>query len=292
MPIPPEKQKTLDLLCSELQEVENISAIVLGGSFATGRANSDSDLDIGIYYHENHPFSIEDIQKVASKYSITENITITDFYQWGPWVNGGAWIQTDSGKVDFLYRNINQVRRVIQEAIDGKWENHFEQQPPFGFSSIFYLAEIESCIPIFDPQNILLYLKSLVKIYPENLKQTIIQESLWSAEFTLINAEGYIKNEDYYNLFGCFTRTLKSLVQALFAINEIYPIGDKKALEILENSKICPKKLKSKVTEILRAKQSPNQNLNLLKSLFNEVVKLSSGLYQPLYNFTKTQTLD
>jgi hypothetical protein len=35
---------------------------------------------------------------------------VTGTYEWGPWVNGGAWIQTSAGKVDFLYKNLDQVR--------------------------------------------------------------------------------------------------------------------------------------------------------------------------------------
>ncbi|VTP92937.1 Nucleotidyltransferase domain [Sphingobacterium daejeonense] len=285
MLIPPQKQKTLDLIIADLQQVSNVSAIVLGGSYATGRANAESDIDLGIYYHESHPFAIEDMQKIAQKYDIQQNPTVTDFYQWGPWVNGGAWIHTESGKVDFLYRNINQVRRTIQESVEGKWENHFEQQPPYGFSSIFYLAEIEACIPIYDPQNMMSYLKSLIKIYPEPLKNTITQDSLWSAEFTILNTSEYIEKNDFYNAYGCITRAIKAMVQALFALNETYPIGDKNALEILEKAKLSPKKLKEKVNEILKTKHTLAQNFNLLKSLFQEIVILSDGKYKPLYNY-------
>lgn len=283
MLLPPEKQKLLEDISSDLQKIDNISAIVLGGSYSTGRANYKSDLDIGIYYHENHPFSIDEIKLVAKKYAIEKTPVITDFYEWGPWVNGGAWIETSAGKVDFLYRNINQVRRTIQNAQDGIWENNFDQQPPYGFSSIFYLAEIENCFPQYDPQNILIYLKSLIKTYPEPLKKTIIQDSLWSAEFSIKIASQYANNEDYYNTFGCFSRTLKSLVNCLFALNEVYPIGDKNALEILENLSICPKRLEIKTIDILTPKKSLTSNLELLNNLFNEVISLSKNIYQPKF---------
>lgn len=125
MLLPPDKQKTLDKILIDLKEIENIQAIVLGGSYATGRVSSNSDLDIGLYYHENNPFSIAEIQKIAEKHAINQSPSVTEFYQLGPWVNGGAWIQTESGKVDFLYRNINQVRHTIKDALDGIWENHF-----------------------------------------------------------------------------------------------------------------------------------------------------------------------
>lgn len=169
--------------------------------------------------------------------------------------------------------------------MEGIWENHFDQQPPYGFSSMFYLAEVEVCKPIFDPQNVLQYLKSLVKIYPENLKNKIVQDSLWAAEFTIINAEGFAKSNDYYNTFGCFTRGLKSIIQALFAINEIYPISDKKAIEILEKADHKPKDLAKKVKSILSAKPSLTNNLVQLNDLFKEVVQLSDKLYTPLFNF-------
>lgn len=283
MLLSPEKQKLLKDICSDLQKIDNISAIVLGGSYATGRANYKSDLDIGIYYHENHPFSIDEIKLVAKKYAVEKTPVITDFYEWGPWVNGGAWIETSAGKVDFLYRNINQVRRTIQNAQDGIWENNFDQQPPYGFSSIFYLAEIENCLPQYDPQNILIYLKSLIKTYPEPLKKTIIQDSLWSAEFSIKIASQYANNEDYYNTFGCFSRILKSLVNSLFALNEVYPIGDKNALEILEKLSICPKRLNQKIVNILTPKKSLKFNLELLHDLFEEVVILSKDMYRPKF---------
>ncbi|WP_185218299.1 nucleotidyltransferase domain-containing protein [Sphingobacterium mizutaii] len=280
-----EKQKIFDAICEDLEKVEHVSAVVLGGSYATGRANADSDIDIGIYYHENNPFDIKEIESIAKKYAKDNIPTVTDFYEWGPWVNGGAWIQTEAGKIDFLYRNINQVRRTIQDAMEGIWENHYEQQPPYGFTSLFYLAEIEACKAVFDPQNVIQYLKSLVKIYPEPLKNKIIQESLWAAEFSIINTNGFAKSNDYYNTFCCFTRTLKAIVQALFAINEIYPISDKKALEILEKADQKPKDLTKKVESILKAKGSLTDSLMQLNSLFQEVVQLSGNQYTPLFSF-------
>ncbi len=261
-------------------------AIVLGGSFATGKATEKSDLDIGIYYKGKEPFRIDAIKSVAEKYAIDNAPIVTDFYQWGPWVNGGAWLQTESGKVDFLYRNIEQVSITIENAQNGKWENHYEQQPPYGFSSVVYLAEIECCIPSYDVEGIISKLKSAIKNYPDKLKYTILQEALWSAEFTIINTEVFAQKEDYYNTFGCITRALKSIVNALFAINEKYPIGDKKAIEILAHERYVPKDFQSRVNSILNAnKNSLVYNLEALKSLFRDIVSLTSGHYKPLYRF-------
>jgi hypothetical protein len=286
MKLSKDKQKTFDEIVADLKNIDRVVAVVLGGSFATGKATEKSDLDIGIYYHGDLPFSIDSIKAVAEKHAIDHTPTVTDFYQWGPWVNGGAWLQTESGKVDFLYRNLEQVATTIENAQHGKWDNHYEQQPPYGFSSVIYLAEIESCIPAYDAENIVSKLKSAIRNYPPKLKQTIVQEALWSAEFTIINAEGFAQNEDYYSTFGCITRALKSIVNALFAINEKYPIGDKKAIEILAHSPDVPKDLSSRIDAILIAdKNSLTNNLEALKELFQDTVRLTNGGYKSLYRF-------
>ncbi|HET9278359.1 MAG TPA: nucleotidyltransferase domain-containing protein, partial [Flavitalea sp.] len=99
MTIPNTKLKSLDEIVNDLKRVDNIVALVLGGSHCIGMATENSDLDIVIYYHETSPFDIEQIKLIARKYSVDETFTVTDFYQWGAWVNGGAWINTVSGEV-------------------------------------------------------------------------------------------------------------------------------------------------------------------------------------------------
>jgi hypothetical protein len=277
-----DKQTTIDNLVNDLQKVKGVIAIVLGGSYAAGVAKEDSDMDIGIYYSTTDPFSIDDIRTIASKYSVAGDITVTNFYEWGPWVNGGAWIQASCGQIDFIYRNLEQVSTTIEKAKKGEWENHFEQQPPYGFSSDIYLAEISSSISLYDPQGHISHLKKEVQIYPEKLKRSVISQSLWSAEFAIWHAEYFFsKNKDIYNIAGCLTRATKNIAAALFAINEIYPLGDKRAINILEKAPKCPNDLGKKVENTLALnKKIPNKNVELLKNLFDETVKLAGEYYR------------
>src|SRR5262245_52916489 len=104
--IPTEKQAHLSSIVTALAELPGVIAVVLGGSYARGTHHALSDLDLGVYYSEAAPFSIEEIRRVAQQYAVGAPPIVTDFYEWGPWVNGGAWIQTAMGKVDFIYRNV------------------------------------------------------------------------------------------------------------------------------------------------------------------------------------------
>ncbi|HEU5165049.1 MAG TPA: nucleotidyltransferase domain-containing protein [Chitinophagaceae bacterium] len=285
MILPNDKQDILDNATNDLKNIANVRAIVLGGSYATGTATDTSDLDIGIYYFDKEPFAIENIRSIAKKYAGNDDPVVTGFYEWGPWVNGGAWINTSVGKVDILYKNIDQITSTIEKARNGIWENHFEQQPPYGFSSIIFLAESKSCIPLYDPDKIIEKLKSEVMNYPEKLKQAVIQQSLWSAEFTIWHAEHFAKKQDVYNIMGCLARAVKNIMTALFAINELYPIGDKRAIESIESSTIKPAQLKQKIENILCAeKNTIHNNIALLKVLWNETVNLSPWTYKPFYN--------
>lgn len=284
-----EKEELLNDIVRHLTQVDNVAAVVLGGSYATGTATENSDLDIGIYYSEKTPFCIDLIRSIATKYSIDGAPTVTGFYEWGPWVNGGAWIETKAGKVDFLYRNIEQVKSTIEKAKKGEWENDFDQQPPYGFSSIMYLAETRYCLPLADPGGLIKELKAEVQIYPAKLKEKIISQSLWSAEFTILHTDYFLKKHDLYSTMGCLTRAVKNIVTALFSINELFPITDKGAIDILANAAKRPSYLKEKIEEILCAdKNSLYNNIDLVKEVFRETVQLAKGVYEPLYKFRKS----
>lgn len=277
----------LDGLIADLKLVEGVRAVVLGGSYAIGMATEGSDLDLGIYYSEQQPFDIEKIKAISEKYADNEQPTVTGFYEWGPWVNGGAWINTANGEVDFLYKNIEQITKTIENAKNGIWENNFEQQPPYGFSSVIFLAETNNSLPLYDPEEVVKNLKESVKQYPPRLKQSIVQQALWSAEFTIWQAEKFASKVDIYNTVGCLTRAINNIVSALFALNETYPMGDKRAINILEQAKIRPVGLAAKIDNILCCNQHTLiDNVLQLKNLFDEIVAFANGQYKPYYKLS------
>lgn len=282
MKLPTEKQQLLKSIVDDLKDIEHIEAIVLGGSFAEGTAGPSSDLDIGLYYYSKQPFDIKKVAAVIKKYEISAS-TITDFYGWGKWVNGGAWITTKHGQVDLLYKNIDQISETIEKSKDGHWENDFEQQPPYGFSSMIFLAETYYSIPLFDPNNRITYLKKEVEKYPLKLKENILKQSLWAAEFTIWQAQRF-KPDDFYNIAGCLTRALKNITTALYALNEIYPLGDKRTVERLVSAKIKPDNLKNKINSVLLAEnRSFDESINNLRNLYGDVLELVGDLYKPVF---------
>src|SRR5262249_1924653 len=140
---------------------------------------------LGLFYSEENPFSIENIRELANAVNDAPQPVVTNFYDWGRWVNGGAWLTVRGQRVDFIYRSLEHVQRVIADAEAGRYELDYAQHPPFGFFSATYLGEIAICIPLFDPGALVDGLKSRVAIYPEPLRRSVAQNYVWSAEFGL-----------------------------------------------------------------------------------------------------------
>ena len=242
----------LKSLVKTLSAVPGVVAIVLGGSYAEGAQTATSDMDIGLYYRPGAPFDLTAIRATAEAVAV-QPPTVTEFYAWGPWVNGGAWIQTAAGKVDFLYRNLDQVEQTIQEAQAGIMRHDFDQQPTFGFYSVIYLAETRICRPLYDPDGAIARLKESVAVYPPALKRKAVADSLWAVEFTLLHADTYAAKGDVYNTVGCLTRCATNLAQALFALNETYFLSDKRAMRAIGTFALQPDHYGERLTAILAA---------------------------------------
>jgi hypothetical protein len=266
-----------------------VAAVVLGGSHARGDARPDSDLDFGLYYRDKFLPEIDAVRSVAEAVSIpTRPPTVTRCYEWGPWVNGGAWLHTPAGKVDFLYRNIDQVQRVIGEAREGVYHHDFFQQPTFGFTSVIYLAETRSCIPLVDPEALVTSLKSAAEPYPIRLQQKLVRDSLWIAEFTLVHARGFAARNDIFNSAGCLARIGYFLVHAIFALNAQYYFGDKGAIEALARFEIQPSDFNLRLDNIFRRSTTQSSELahavDLIQELWSEIVILAEGSYAPKFD--------
>lgn len=285
--VPSAKRAVLDLVVEALKQIAGVEAVVLGGSYARGAQREDSDLDIGIYYHEQTPVALDDVRHLARSLSVSGDPVVTGFYEWGPWVNGGAWIDTAAGKVDFLYRNLNQVQRTISDARQGISYHDYGQQPAYGFYSVIYLAEVAVCIPLYDPDRRIARLKEEVTLYPPRLKARIIADHLWSAEFTLAHARTFAATGDVYNTVGCLTRTAANLTQALFALNEVYFISDKQVMATLATFSLLPPGYVVRLETLLAAPGATNTELDrtvaACSELWANVVALTQGSYQPKF---------
>ena len=288
----PEQRELVSSLAARLGAIRGMKAVVLGGSHARGRAQPSSDIDFGLLYSEVDPFSIQCVRELAEDVNDTAGPVVTNFYGWGPWVNGGAWLTIGGQRVDFVYRSLEHVERVIADAEAGRYEVHYAQQPPFGFFSGTYLGEIAVCVPLVDPEARLDLLKRRVVEYPEALRRTVMQDYLWAAELGLgAFARKFATRSDGYGTAACLTCAVNQLVLALFALNRKYPINDKTALVEIAEFECSPREFGPRVQKTLaRLGNSPEELVVAIESvaqLARETVALADGLYQARFALPK-----
>lgn len=281
------QRELIDMLVRELGAIQGIAAIVLGGSYARGCAQAESDIDLGLLYSEREPFAIAAIRAMAARVHDAATAVVTEFYEWGPWVNGGAWLTVRSQRVDLLYRNLEQYERVIGDAAAGRYELHYAQQPPFGFFSPTYLGELAVCVPLLDRSDRLAELRRRVAQYPEALRTAVVQDSLWHVEFALTIARKLAARADAYGTVGCLTRAAHHLVLALFALNRTYLLNDKTALAESASFARAPHEFAERLQRILAQPGTSAAQLaasrDALYELFTETVASSGDLYRPRY---------
>jgi len=284
-----EQLELVSTLGERLGAIPGIKAVVLGGSHARGLAQPGSDIDLGIFYSEANPFSIESIQQLASDVNDTVEPVVTGFYEWGPWVNGGAWLTIAGQRVDFLYRSLEHVERVIGDAGAGRYELDYAQQPPFGFFSGTYLGEVAISVPVVDPNACVQALKQRVAIYPEALRRSVVQNYLWAAEFGLgAFATKFASRTDTYGTAACLTRALNQLVLVLFALNRKYLINDKTVLAEIDSLELAPREFGARAQRAFSTLGSSQGELaaavESIGRLLRECIELADGLYQSRYN--------
>jgi predicted nucleotidyltransferase len=288
----PKQRELVTSLSQRLGAIRGVQAVVLGGSYARGRARPESDLDLYLFYSQTNPFSIESIRELAGAVNDTPGAVVTSFYGWGPWVNGGAWLTIGGQRVDFVYRSLEHVERVIAEAEAGRYELDYAQQPPFGFFSVAYLGEIAVCVPVFDPEARLDVLKRRVANYPESLRQAVVRDYLWAAELGLVAfAPKFAGRAGAYGTAACLTRAVNQMLLALFALNRRYLMDDKTALAEAAGFERSPRDFEARVQRTLaHVSDSPGELLAAVESiaqLLRETIELTDGLYQPRFALPK-----
>src|SRR5476651_1067312 len=61
-------QIIINEIVERIQRIDGVSAVVLGGSRASGTHTAESDVDLGIYYHPDHPMDLATMNRIASEF--------------------------------------------------------------------------------------------------------------------------------------------------------------------------------------------------------------------------------
>ncbi|TDC15065.1 nucleotidyltransferase domain-containing protein, partial [Streptomyces sp. 8K308] len=191
-----------------------VVAVCLGGSRARGTHRPDSDYDLGLYYRP--PLDTAALREFAAELT-GGPVEVTEPGGWGPWVDGGAWLTVEGRRVDWIYRDVDRVRRVWDECRAGRFEVGAQAGHPLGVYSHAYAGEVASARVLADPGGELTALRAETGEYPPALRDALVRNARWEVPFTLAQArKGAARGDDYY-VAGCLFRAVGLLVHALHA---------------------------------------------------------------------------
>lgn len=277
----------LNKVVESIQRVTGVKAIALGGSQSRGEADKHSDFDIGLYYEPNalDLAALEQCLKMLDD-GHKDNL-LNPPGEWGPWINGGAWITVENMPVDILLRDISKVEGVIKDCLEGKITIDYQCGHPFGFINAIYAAETHYCKALWQDESMELdKLKALLYSkgeYSPIIREALIKKFLWEAWFSISCGRKAAFKGDVNYAAGSLFRSVCSWVQVLYALNNRYLMNEKGALKQVRNLKLKPVDMEERVKSAysLFANGAPEQAYEIIDGLHSEVESLTSEI-QPV----------
>ena len=238
-------------IAARLTQIKGMRAVVLGGSWARGAGDANSDIDLGIYYDPAMPLDIPELRALAAELNGSKSgDAVTEIGGWGPWINGGAWLTVKGQRVDWIYRDLALVRQIVEACAAGNPKVYYQAGHPHGFHTHIYLAEIALCQPLYDPHGDVESLKTLAVPYPPALKRALIG-TLWEAGFALDTSRKSATRGDVFHVTGGLFRCAAVLAQVLFALNQQYWMNEKGSIQAISGFALHPHEWETRITRVL-----------------------------------------
>jgi predicted nucleotidyltransferase len=130
-------------LADRVAALPGVVAVALGGSRATGTERPDSDWDLGVYYRgAERELDPGDVRRLGHPGYVSE------LGEWGPIINGGAWLTVDSTPVDLLFRDLDRVEAHLADALEGRFEVLSQNGYLVGAPTYILVGELAVCVPL------------------------------------------------------------------------------------------------------------------------------------------------
>lgn len=267
-----------DSVVFELRKVSGACSVVLGGSRARGTHTPDSDIDIGIYYH-NAALDMDELTMAAQAVDDEHRANIiSPPGKWGQWVNGGGWLVIGGYHVDFILRDIERVRKEIENCGGGKVSAHYQTGHPHAYINAMYMGELAVCKVLWDRDGDTSKLKHTAERYPDALGKALVDFFTFEADFSLQLAEHTVDRDDTYYTAAHIVRSVSALNQVLFALNEEYCLNEKKAVKMIDGFPIHPVDYKNRIDVIFARVGVDNRDACAgLRHLLDEVTVLKES---------------
>jgi hypothetical protein len=237
-------------LAAEFSRFDEVKAIALGGSVASGAAGPGSDIDL--YVFTTAPVPLQKRKELAGKSGYTRADLGLEF--WDP---GDEWMDAASGiEVDVIYWDIAWIEDQLARVL-------LRHQASMGYTTCFWNT-LQKAFPLCDPSGWFAALQQSTRVpYPEELRLNIIRANHAVLRRVIPSYAHQIEKAqsrgDLVSVNHRVAALLASYFDVLFALNSVLHPGEKRLLAFAEqNCQLLPSGFSADVTQLLTAAGSTN----------------------------------
>lgn len=254
-------------LFEELAQLEQVEAVVLGGSRAGEHYDQDSDYDVYVYLKA--PIAPEIREKLLGKYCSYMEIQ-NQF-----WELEDDCILNNGIEIEFIYRSLDDFEQELQKVV-------LEHQPHNAYTTCMWYNLLHSKV-LYDQENRYSALQNKYQIpYPANLKRNIIERQSLLLEKSLPafskQIKKALKRKDILALNHRSSEFFASYFDLLFALNEQLHPGEKRMLSYAkENCALLPQDFEANIQayfQNLYQWDKSQETLDTLNQLLEHLKKL------------------
>ncbi len=257
-------------LSEQFSAFPQVQAVALGGSIASGKGESGSDIDVYVFTTGDIPIS-ERTKIVALRGASQASL---DLRFWDP---GDEWIDLPSGiEVDIIYWS----PQWIEEMLDNVIRKH---QASMGYSTCFWHT-IKQAVPLFDREGWFTTVQTKTQTpFPEPLKKEIIEKNLAVLHQVIPSYFNQIKKAlqraDSVSINHRIAAFFASYFDIIFAFNGVLHPGEKRLLDFAQmECAVLPVDMVEDVQNVLLSSGNMDpQLIPHLETLLNHLDQMLSG---------------
>lgn len=250
-------------LYDKFKELDQVEALALGGSRASGNNDEKSDYDLYVYVTSN----VEDDVREAILFEFCDKMEIGNHY----WEYEDNVILKNGIGMDIIYRTVSSMENYRQLVLE-------EFNVMNGYTTCFW-HNILTCRIIFDKTGKFTELQKKCDIpYPAELKKNIIERNMKLLSGVLPSFDKQIQKaydrHDFVSINHRVTGFLESYFDVIFAVNEMTHPGEKKLMNICRKQcKILPERFEENLVGLFEY-MFKFDVYDILQDMVNELNKI------------------
>jgi hypothetical protein len=253
----------LTTMATRLVAIEGVEAVLLGGSRARGDHLPGSDYDLGLYYRPS--LDVAGLGRLAREVA-GPAAEVTEPGGWGPWVDGGGWLDVNGVRVDWIYRDVDRVQQAWADALAGRFAFHRQPGHQLGVPDFAYVGEVALGVVLTDRTGEVTALKRAAEVYPSALTTTLVA-GLWESAFELGAAQKATARGDTVYVAGVIVHALLLCAHALHGRAGQWLINEKGAVAATGRLGVAPPDFAARCQQVLAAVGTrPDELANALRA--------------------------